>query len=379
MAKYDASGQALWTGQLGTSDWDQSFDVAVDPGGNIFVSGYTTGSLDGQTSAGGDDAFVAKYDSSGSLMWTRQLGTSGSDISYGVAADVFDNVFISGATYGGLDGPSEGLNDAFLAKYDTLGSLLWTRQLGTPYSDESCGVAADVFDNVFISGYTRGNLDGQTSAGNSDAFVSKYDTSGSLMWTRQLGSVRYDSSNGVAADAFGNVFISGHTGGSLDGQTSAGGQDAFVAKYDSSGSLMWTRQLGTSNSDDSYEVAADVAGNIFISGATHGSLDGQTSAGGWDAFVAKFSVLKLGDVNGDGWVGGDDLTIILTNWGLDGQTREQGDLTGDLFVGGDDYTEVLTYWGTGTPPVSVVTAVPEPATLGLMLLGGLVLLWRRTG
>ena len=83
-----------------------------------------------------------------------------------------------------------------------------------------------------------------------------------------------------------------------------------------------------------------------------------------------------GDVNGDGWVGGDDLSIILTNWGLSGQSREQGDLTGEGFIGGDDYSEVLTYWGTGTPPDSLVTSIPEPATLALLLLGALAMLRR---
>ena len=86
-------------------------------------------------------------------------------------------------------------------------------------------------------------------------------------------------------------------------------------------------------------------------------------------------VLLPGDVDGDGFVGGDDLTIILSNWGLDDQTRGEGDLTGDGFIGGDDYSEVLTYWGTGTQPV--VTAVPEPSMLGLLLIGGFALLRRR--
>ena len=100
---------------------------------------------------------------------------------------------------------------------------------------------------------------------------------------------------------------------------------------------------------------------------------------GWRLILAGAVVLALlslgggqraeagpGDVNDDGFVGGDDLSKILTNWGQEGLSRQEGDLSGDGFVGGDDYTEVLTYWGT-----------PEPATLGLVILGGLAVLIRR--
>ena len=82
-----------------------------------------------------------------------------------------------------------------------------------------------------------------------------------------------------------------------------------------------------------------------------------------------------GDVDDNGYVGGVDLTIIITNWGMSPATRLEGDLSGDDTVSGLDYTEVITYWGTGTPPEP--GAVPEPATLGLLMVGGLVLLRRR--
>ena len=82
-----------------------------------------------------------------------------------------------------------------------------------------------------------------------------------------------------------------------------------------------------------------------------------------------------GDVNADGYVGGLDLTTIITNWGINPATRLQGDLSGDGTVSGPDYTEVITYWGTGTPPPP--EGIPEPAALALLLIGGLLgLSWR---
>ena len=81
-----------------------------------------------------------------------------------------------------------------------------------------------------------------------------------------------------------------------------------------------------------------------------------------------------GDVNGNGYVGGADLTQVITKWGMTGATREDGDLSGDGTVSGMDYTEVISYWGTGTPPPS---STPEPATLSLLLLASMGLAGRR--
>jgi hypothetical protein len=116
-----------------------------------------------------------------------------------------------------------------VSKYDAAGALQWTQQLGTATYDYSEGVSADGLGNVYISGLTYGSLGGP-NAGSYDAFVSKYDAAGSLQWTQQLGTTTHDYSNGVSADGLGNVYISGHTGGSLGGPN-AGYYDAFVAKY----------------------------------------------------------------------------------------------------------------------------------------------------
>src|SRR5690606_17400978 len=168
----------------GTSDADESYGVSADSLGYVYISGDTRGSLDGPN-AGSADAFVSKYDAAGNLQWTRQLGTNGGDVSYGVSADDLGNVYISGETWGDLGGPSAGDADAFVSKYDAAGNLQWTRQLGTSVRDYSYGVSADDLGNVYISGSTRGSLDGP-NAGDYDAFVSKDDAAGALPSTRAV-------------------------------------------------------------------------------------------------------------------------------------------------------------------------------------------------
>ena len=130
-----ARGESIeWTRQLGTSSTDRSNGVSADGLGNVYISGCTDGSLGGPN-AGGDDAFVSKYDAAGTLQWTRQLGTSSTDLSHGVSADGLGNVYISGYTDGSLGGPNAGSYDAFVSKYDAAGTLQWTRQLGTSATD----------------------------------------------------------------------------------------------------------------------------------------------------------------------------------------------------------------------------------------------------
>ncbi len=163
------------------------------------------------------------------LQWFRQLGTSDEDVSHGVSADGLGNVYISGYTRGSLGGTNAGDRDAFTSKYDASGTLLWTEQLGTSSDDTPTVVSADGLGNVYISGLTEGSLGG-TNAGGTDAFVSKYDAGGTLLWTEQLGTSSSDVGAGVSADGLGNLYISGWTRGSLGG-THAGSRDAFVAKF----------------------------------------------------------------------------------------------------------------------------------------------------
>ncbi|HEY9824139.1 MAG TPA: SBBP repeat-containing protein [Stenomitos sp.] len=289
VAKYqvapDGATKVLWKRQLGSSFIDSSWGVATDSKGNVLITGYTEGSVGG-TNKGFTDAWVAKYGPGGALQWKQQLGSSVNDYSYGIATDSKGNVFITGSTDGALGGTSKGFRDAWVAKYSPGGTLLWTKQLGTSEYEESRGVATDSKGNVLITGYTEGSLGGTNKTG-ADAWVAKYSPGGFLKWKRQLGSSDNESSLGVATDSKGNIFISGYTGGSLGG-TNRGSYDAWVAKYSPGGFLKWKRQLGSSAYEESRGVTTDSNGNVFIAGRTDGALRG-TSNGSIDAWVAKYS------------------------------------------------------------------------------------------
>src|SRR5262249_35941533 len=140
-----------WSRQLGTGSHEDAIAVSADSLGYVYIAGETNGSLGGP-SAGGSDAFIAKYDAAGNLAWTgargsvpnfRQIGTSAADHGYGVSADGLGNVYMSGSTAGNLGGTNAGGADAFLTKWDSVGTLQWTRQLGTAADDISYAASAD--------------------------------------------------------------------------------------------------------------------------------------------------------------------------------------------------------------------------------------------
>jgi hypothetical protein len=360
IAKFDAAGNLAWTGargsvptfhQIGTSAADHGFGVSADGLGNVYMSGSTAGNLGGPN-AGGADAFVTKWDSAGTLVWTRQLGTAADDYSYAVSADHFGNVYMSGVTNGSLDGVHTG-TDAFVSKYDSAGTLLWTRQSGFNGGGGSYGVSADRLGNVFSAGDNAGQ-----------SFVSKYDMAGTLLWTQLQGSRGGVDCRAVSADGLGNVYIAGNSDGSLTGSP-GNGQEVFISKYDASGTRLWARQILSNSYDTGLGVSADGVGNVYVTGGTSGDLGGP-NLGSQDAFVAKFD--SIGDL------------LWISQLGTSSYERS-------LAVSADGMGNVYTAGGTegslGAPnrgfgDAFVVkindTAVPEPTTAVLLVLAGLSLI-----
>jgi uncharacterized delta-60 repeat protein len=311
LVKYNSSGTKQWTKQLGTSSSDEGRGVTTDSSGNIYVTGLTQGGLDGNTNSGGssvdNDIFLVKYNSSGTKQWTKQLGTSssscfnnqygyypsscGSSAGNGVTTDSSGNIYVTGFTVGGLDGnTSSGNLDIFLIKYNSSGTKQWTKQLGSSKdklgnnNEQGKDVTTDSSGNIYVTGYTSGDLDGNTGLIASDIFLVKYNSSGTKQWTKQLGTNSSDGGSGVTTDSSGNIYVTGVIG--------AG--DIFLFKYDSSGTKQWTKQLGTSKGDHGNGVTTDSSGNIYVTGYTSGlenyiGLDGNTSLGSTDIFLVKYN------------------------------------------------------------------------------------------
>ena len=155
-----------------------------------------------------------------------------------------------------------------MVKYNSSGTKEWTEQLGSESTDTANGVATDSSGNVYLGGVTKGRLNGKSNSGRTDIFVIKYNSSGTRKWTKLLGTAQNDLANGVSIDSSGNFYVAGVTYKNLDGNTTAGSADLFVAKYNSSGTKQWTKQMGTEEYDEASGVANDSSGNFYVVGGT---------------------------------------------------------------------------------------------------------------
>jgi len=246
LRKYDKAGNEVWTRQLGTSGPDSVSGVALDSGGNIYVTGATWGALSNQVSLGGEDAFIQKYDNTGTEIWTRQFGTSDSDRGLAIATDSMGNAYVAGVMRNSFD--------AFVRMYAGSGSEVWTKKFSGPVNEALMGVAVDSMANVYVSG--------------PPSYVRKFDSQGTEAWVRSFGAGwPADKAPSVAVDMQGNVYVGGASGVALPGQVFAGAQsDAYVRKYDPSGQEAWTREFGTDTADASLAVTVDGSGDVYTSG-----------------------------------------------------------------------------------------------------------------
>lgn len=279
--KYTPDGTLLWTRQFGTTAVDFGYGVAADSTG-VYVTGITTGTFPGQVSAGAGDAYVRKYSPTGHKQWTVEFGTGSFDFAANVAVGPA-GVSIVGATAGRFPGQNRsGHDDAFVAQFDTSGNQLWIRQFGTSGGDFPYAVANDG-RGVVVGGTTDGTFPGQTSRGSNDAFVAAFGSTGHYRWLHEFGSKGYDVAY-AAISSDGVLYFVGTAGGSVAGESYRGRNDALVRTYDETGTVRWTRLFGTRSYDEAFGVAIDPTG-VYVSGTTGGAFSGSTNAGHTDVYV----------------------------------------------------------------------------------------------
>lgn len=316
-----ANGQTLWTTQFGTSAAERLYGAVRNPDGSITVAGYTNGNLDGAhaSSNSAGDAMVAAIGIDGTLLWKRQFGDSAAaDRAYALASDGNGGSYLAGYTKGSIDGvtANAGDKDAFLARLDRNGSVLWIRQFGGPGEDKALAVTASA-GAVYVAGVTSAAMPSGTSAGGTDGWIAAFTPDGTRSWLKQVGTAGDDLISGVAVSPSGIVLATGTFGDGSDG-----GKDAVVFAFSSDGRVRWQREIGTADDDAGVAIASPTEDNIVVVGHTKGRLD--TPVGDRDIFAATLdkqgkvqSLRQFGTVYNDGADAYSESNLFMT---IDGAT-----------------------------------------------------------
>ncbi len=345
-------GPRLEPEEQGDEDTDTSVQVRAsvqDSNGNLYVTGTTRVDLGQGAPLGETDAFVSKYDSTGTLVWTRSLGASQDASGLAIALDSDENVVIAGEVAGeAVVGARGGGTDGFVSKLDSGGQTLWTRQVSPAADDGAIGLSAGANGAVYVTGYANAALSSTSGyAGGEDATLIKLDGQGATVYEHQFGGAGDDRAVKTALAQDGNLVVASIESGraivrklnesdpgqpplwevdlgdlnkgqigdlKMDGDriylagttraagltangdgaelgTFSGGRDGFLTRIDDLGGtadVTYTRYIG-SNASDNINSLTIHNGDVILAGDTLGDMDGTGNSGTRDGFIARYS------------------------------------------------------------------------------------------
>jgi len=361
VAKYDLNGNYIWAISIGGEYTEQGNSVTVDDNGNVYVTGFyedlcdfnPSDSLEVLTPIGYKDIFLAKYDSLGNFIWVKSMGGSSHEWGSNVAIGNSNQLILTGTYQGTIDLDPSVLNynissiasyyDIFIAEYNLNGDFQWANSFGDSGAEYVTDLKFNDNNEFIISGTFGGTVDfdpgigtmNLTSNGGTDCYIAKYDSLGSLLMAINVGGSGYEEGSKFAFDSSDNIYFTGMFVGTADFDPSGGvsnistngGQDGFLAKYDSQGLYQWAFTIGASLNQWGIGVTVDGNDNPCVTGFFESTVDFdpstnteyETSQGGEDMFIASYNA--NGEYLWSHGVGG-----IGTTRGLCMETNPAGDV-----------------------------------------------------
>ena len=302
LIKYNESGNVVWANQIGGTGNESIPQLAVDSSNNVYVSGnYRSNPLYiGSTSLGfsGDfaDTYIVKYNTTGNVVWTNQIGGTASDFVRKLAIDSLNNVYVSGyynsnplyigSTSLGYSGISP-TYDIYVVKYNTSGVVQWANKIGGTGEEGFPLLAVDSSNNLYVTGNYKSNplyitgsgeiLGNSGISSTADTYVVKYNTSGVVQWANKIGGTGNDSSIQLAVDSLNNVYVTGiydsnplyigGTGTTLGNSGILSTTDIFLIKYNTSGVVQWANKIGGTGNESATQLAIDTLNNVYVTGS----------------------------------------------------------------------------------------------------------------
>ena len=345
LARISTAGQVTDVTLNGTKDNEALEAVTADKSGNLILGGYLTGSATFSSktlkSNGFSDFLVSRLNNSGTYDWAMSGGSvTNSDYTKALATDASGNVYVGGTyadsmTFNGKTYThNKGQKHAFMLKLDNTGKVVWFTPFTGTILQSVGGVVVDSSGNIYMAGSFKGTLgygSKTLTATVRDAYLAKFDSAGKVLWVSQVTGPGESHAYNLALDAKGNPVMAGYFDGAsatfgsktLNTTGTANKADAFVTGLTSAGAFSWSLSAGGSDADSAIGISMDTQDNIYVVGSYKGtasfgnlSLTG-VSTSGTDGFVAKISAggsfLKVTSAGGAGGrVQATDIVIDAT-------------------------------------------------------------------
>ncbi|CAN5453142.1 hypothetical protein BH11BAC1_BH11BAC1_27160 [soil metagenome] len=329
IAQYSNAGTFNWAFKIGSSGLDQVRSLTCDASGNVYVTGHFQNSPDFNpssavntlSSSGSSDIFFAKYSLTGQFIFANKIGASDDDQGVAICVDASENIYLTGSfrltvdfipTSGVFNLTSAGGSDIFIAIYNGSGIFRTAKRIGGSGNEYGPNISITPANRLYVSGLIESASDMDpgngstifTPVGNDDSFFMQLDNLGNFNWAKQLSSSTDLLVRDITSDRNENVYIGGSFESSVDFDPGAGvsvltpigDKDAFYAKYNSAGNIIYAKKIGSSDVDGVYGLAADQQNNLFVMGAFGSTADFDPSPSTFNlspganfGFVAKFS------------------------------------------------------------------------------------------
>jgi hypothetical protein len=338
VAKYSPTGQVIWARSFLGNALGHAYGVTTDGSGDIYVTGMFLGTVDFNggpseylmTATTNEDGFLVKYRASGEFMWARQFATTGFSEGHGVAFSG-DGIYVTGTftntmdldpSAGTMEVSSNGERDVFVAKYDVVGNAIWVKNFGGTDFDSGMAITADATGTVTLAGIFSDTVDfdpdpalteEHASTGLNDVFVARFDSSGELVFARTAASTESSSATAVVSDADGNIYVGGQYKGVFDLDPTSGSDvlnqafgsfaDGFVMKYDPAGTMLWGKSLhGASHFSLVTGLAVDdFYGKLYVTASYNGAgMDADPGPGLEEMAPSTVRDLLFGEYDLDG-------------------------------------------------------------------------------
>ncbi len=337
--KLDSAGNIEWQNTIGgkLADWNPQISQTLD--GGYILGGHSDSHISGdktEDSKGSHDYWIIKLDSTGNITWQNTIGGSLYD-RLNSFIQTSDGGFLAGGNStsnisGDKTENSNGLNDIWIVKLDSMGEIEWQNTIGGDDEDGVELIKQTLDGGYILSGFSSSNISGdktENSQGNSDCWILKLDSLGQIQWQNTIGGSNGDRASSVIIANDGGYLIGASSDSNISGdktENSIGGSDCWILKLDENGNILWQNTIGGDQTDGLTALISNSNNGYLIGSYSYSNISGdktENSLGESDYWIIKIN--NLGIIEWQNTIGGNNADVIISL----GQTNN-----GSFFLGG---------------------------------------------